>query len=479
MSYTQRSSSKSPGRRRRPWIFSLGLGTAALVGGSARAAPPEYHATVLPQLDANRDPDVLTQTAARALNESQGVAGLLGEGRGFAWSPRTGGARFAEVFGDGTWWFEGINDGGDMVGLQCTADGGRCDPFVYLADGTRSTLSVPAVDASGHANDINDAGVVVGTADVMAGILPPRVATVWHNGERIDIDDLGGNFGEAVAVNEEGVVAVHANSARSPRPRAYRWTEAEGLEPLPSVSDDHGTQPLDINDAGVVVGVGYENPTTPRAAYWSEDGTLHLLTGLYEPAEVQDIRVQAVNASQVMVGTELAIVDGIEQPREARLWIDDEPYHLQDLVLDLPEALVLTRAVDINDQGEIVVEARLSDEGVPRGVSVLLTPTSSGESGTGGSETGDSDSSTTTGMDPGDETSSTGPETTSVSGGDSGSTGSGSTGSGSTSGVGSEPASGGDSGCGCRATDDEHRAPGLLGLILLGGVAFARRRRPG
>lgn len=58
----------------------------------------------------------------------------------------------------------------------------------------------------------------------------------------------------------------------------------------------------------------------------------------------------------------------------ARLWLDEQIYDLQELVVDLPVGITLARAVDINENGDIIVEASKVVDGQIQFVSVLLTP---------------------------------------------------------------------------------------------------------
>ena len=98
------------------------------------------------------------------------------------------------------------------------------------------------------ARDINDAGVVVGTAD--AGGTDLGHAVLWSGGS---VQDLGtlvtGSFSEAWGVNNVGqVVGWSYMNGHSLGQHGFLYTQAEGLVDLTPDSDTGYA--LDINDAG-------------------------------------------------------------------------------------------------------------------------------------------------------------------------------------------------------------------------------------
>ncbi len=349
-------------------------GAAALgIAGSLAGAAPQYTATILPQIDTTNDEFSLTYTSPFALNNLGQVTGDLGDGMGFLWSPGTGWSNLLPAFGDayGRAVGTGINDHGWVVGSANPAGGFGAVPFVFDSAGNVVVLPTLGAGLSAGASDINNAGMIVGSAETAAGgtFGGPTAAVYWQNGQIHVIGGFGGDYSVASAVNEHGVVAGHSNAAPGQAVRAYRWTEGGGFETLESLIANMPTLAQDINDSGVVVGHAALSLFANVPVYWDEQGNLHTLGQL--DANAIDVSVLGINNDNVMVGFEL--VSDTFRP-EARLWIGGEVFDLNDLVAGLPEGMLLSSAVDINDLGQIIVEAQMEVDGQLQFFSVLLTP---------------------------------------------------------------------------------------------------------
>ncbi|MBV1862482.1 MAG: DUF3466 family protein, partial [Nannocystaceae bacterium] len=246
----------------------------------ARAEPASFEATVLPQLDPTDSSRVLTSTQPRGINERQDVIGWLGFGQGFVWSPQDGDIAFDALFANTRSQGEAINNAGAFVGHSCAQES-LCLPFVYEPDEGLTMLSTGDASLAGAAADLNEAGMVVGSLG--DGFNSGSVAAAWVDGELIEINDPAWMWSTSTSVNNYGVATVNAIFTDVQGVRAYRWTLAEGLEELPSISAMHATRALDSNDEGVVVGVSFEDVVTPHPVYWDPNGTLHVLEGLLPP----------------------------------------------------------------------------------------------------------------------------------------------------------------------------------------------------
>lgn len=114
------------------------------------------------------------------------------------------------------------------------------------------TPLAPLTSAGAYANGINDAGVVVGWGLDDAGLRRPLM---WSNGLATDLGTLGGDRGEARAVNRDGRVVGQARNAAA-EPRAFQWTSVGGMTELPMTLGGNRSSASAINDADLVAGSG-------------------------------------------------------------------------------------------------------------------------------------------------------------------------------------------------------------------------------
>lgn len=145
-----------------------------------------------------------------------------------------------------------INENGDVVGWSMGLNGTRA--FAFTATGRMVALPGLPDRARTVARDINDAGVIVGSAN--AGGTDLGHAVLWSGGSVQDLGTLGtGSFSEAWGVNNldqvvgwsysnggSGLTGVHG----------FLYSRSNGMLDLTPNSDNGSA--LDINDAGQVTG---------------------------------------------------------------------------------------------------------------------------------------------------------------------------------------------------------------------------------
>lgn len=220
------------------------------------------------------------------------------------------------------------------------------------------------------------------------------------------IGDLGGGFTRGAAINESGtIVGSSAQAGATEADRAFRWTEAGGIEDLGTLPGfDRFSGARGINDLGDIVGIstGF-NPGT-RAVLWPTTGGVVDLG----PGGALDINNNGAiigtlqagaggwyleNGQQTFLPNLSGLLDGFTGPRALNdhgqvvgastdvtvnfqlfdagfIW--DETNGLQDLNDLIPEdsGWFLGTAYDINNAGQIVGSGFY--EG--RTVGYLLTP---------------------------------------------------------------------------------------------------------
>jgi probable HAF family extracellular repeat protein len=145
-----------------------------------------------------------------------------------------------------------INANGDVVGWSMGPAGTRA--FLYTdASGMVALPGLPDKPRT-VARDINDAGVIVGSAN--AGGTDLGHAVLWSDGSVQDLGALGtGFYSEAWGVNNRGQVVgwsyTNGGSGLS-GVHGFLYSQAEGLVDLTPESDTGSAR--DINDAGQVTG---------------------------------------------------------------------------------------------------------------------------------------------------------------------------------------------------------------------------------
>src|SRR6267378_433570 len=234
-----------------------------------------------------------------------------------------------------------INDRGQFVGLQIYVVNGEWIKHAFVSDrGVLTDLGV------GIANDINEAGQVVGGASFPSGAYH---AALWQNGTTTDLGTLEGGKGysTANAINDAGQIV--GQSEISPGAyHAFLWrngsmTDLGSLDassPGFSLADD-------INNAGQVVGTTSVPGLTMYAFLW-ENGTMTDIGTLGGGFS----RALAINDAGQVVGLSTD-VSGEDQ---AFLWENGTMVDLGELPGDYTSI-----ASDINEGGQVVGISQRAD----------------------------------------------------------------------------------------------------------------------
>lgn len=136
----------------------------------------------------------------------------------------------------------------------------------------------------GLANDINDAGYIVGSS-FTAGDDADH-ATVWHNGSIMDLGTLGGANSAANFINNVGqVVGTSSLSLDDDTPHLVIWnldgtTAPLDLGAMPLLGGQNFTTITGFNDDGTVVASAIDGTLGNYAALWDGNGLINLNTFL-------------------------------------------------------------------------------------------------------------------------------------------------------------------------------------------------------
>jgi probable HAF family extracellular repeat protein len=142
--------------------------------------------------------------------------------------------------------------------------------------------------AGSWADDINDAGVIVGTAEILINGQIEQHAFKWANGVMTDLGVFPGDaYSSATAINEAGTVVGYSVNAQGVS-RAVLWSGGS-IYDLGTLGGSGGANAEDINESGVVVGSSWTAAGGMHAFRWMSKGGMVDLTpaarrGVYSSA---------------------------------------------------------------------------------------------------------------------------------------------------------------------------------------------------
>jgi probable HAF family extracellular repeat protein len=197
---------------------------------------------------------------ARGLNASGQITGAqfgltsVGDFKPYRWTPGSGAEMLIGCCG--TEWGADINDAGVVVGTaqQSLAIGAR--GFVAIGSSTQLLPILPGadpdVDASAVA--INDAGLIVGSSP-SGNLGSARHAVLWTAPSAIhDLGTLGGTNSAAIDINGAGQVIGSSQIAGDAVTHYFLWTAATGMQDLNVSVNANITSVVEINGAGQITG---------------------------------------------------------------------------------------------------------------------------------------------------------------------------------------------------------------------------------
>ncbi|MEK8030605.1 hypothetical protein AACH06_07180 [Ideonella sp. DXS29W] len=174
-----------------------------------------------------------------------------------------------------------INVHGEVVGFgQVSKDDHDFRAF-HWKDGVMTLLPTFGGPFT-KARDINDAGAIVGMSEIAND--RPR-AFIYSQGVMINLGTLGGSRSEAIAVNNLGDVAGVAELSTQKR-HAFRFRNGV-MEDLGTLPHSDTSEALGINDAGEVVGYSQmkrSHDYQDHAFFFDANG-MHDLNTLLRPAD--------------------------------------------------------------------------------------------------------------------------------------------------------------------------------------------------
>ncbi|MEM1054291.1 MAG: T9SS type A sorting domain-containing protein [Bacteroidota bacterium] len=287
----------------------------------------------------------------------------------------------------------GLTEGGTAVGNAIAPDApyeGEFAAFMRPAGGAIKAAPAPPIDGYrqvSYHGGINEAGLAairhrVRTIATGGANSPPYHVAVWNTitGEVSPLPHLSADslYARATGVTASGVVVGAAVPGNGDIIHAVRWVPDENgeyaIEDLGTLGGGTYSEVNAVNASGVMFGEATTADNgSAQPAMWEPDGTGRIL-----PMPVGAAACGAYDINSVGVG--VGWCDIGRKPR-AVVWIDDEPYDLNDRVDASAEGWSLTRAYGINTQGWIVgVGTRagfVDSDGNPENFGFLIRPVGS------------------------------------------------------------------------------------------------------
>jgi probable HAF family extracellular repeat protein len=186
-------------------------------------------------------------------------------------------------------------------------------------------LPVPPGDSSSAATALNDRGQIVGISgacDDAIGSATAAHPVLWDNGTVEVLPTLGGaEWNTPTAINERGDVAGFGDHAGDLVTEAFFWNRAGGLKPLGFLNGDHVlSEAFGMNNKGQVVGLSCSD-TECHAFLW-QDGSMLDLNALVAPDDnvvlthAMDINDQGVVTGRAFIKSTGKLVTYVATPAE-------------------------------------------------------------------------------------------------------------------------------------------------------------------
>ena len=172
--------------------------------------------------------------------------------KAFRWSSSTGAQALTGCCD--TMWGNDINDAGVIVGTAQTSIVVGNRGFVATGSSTTPLSILPGADPEGSAGAvaINNAGQIVG-ASVTSSFTTHAV--LWSAvGVIQDLGTLGGTNSQAIDINGSGQVIGSSQTTGDAATHFFLWSSGTGMQDLNTTVNAEITSVVEINDAGQIIG---------------------------------------------------------------------------------------------------------------------------------------------------------------------------------------------------------------------------------
>jgi probable HAF family extracellular repeat protein len=282
---------------RGPNVMGVGVGSGTLTGtpnAGGRRRGLLFGAGPARQIAGPADSD---DTTVYELNDTGGLVGSSNTATGlraFAGTQAGAARELPPLGGDNSSAAYGTNNQGQAVGFSSGAGGQRA--VIWDANGTPSALPARPNTGGTRAVDINERGDVAGVASTAAGQRP----ILWPRGQpAVELMLLAGHAtGEANAINARGDVVGYSANASGVRRAAFWPANGGGVVDLGTLPGGNFSQAFGSNGAGDTVGT-----SNSRAVLWARGGGIQDLNRLIAPSTFVLTKAVGINDSGNIIAT--------------------------------------------------------------------------------------------------------------------------------------------------------------------------------
>ena len=230
-----------------------------------------------------------------------------------------------------------VNLSGHVASTSGARDGGSGRAAIWTGNkGQLSSLGARKGGDYSEANGINNRDDVVGSSNTDVNVR----AVLWSNRQSKDLGALPGDTASrAFGINDQLQIVGYSSGPSGVR--AFLWTPKMGMTPLPLLRGTKSSEAYGINNRGQVVGI-LKTRQGDHGFMWAPDKGLVELGNL--PGD-QTNRAMGINDSGEVVGSSAG-------PSGTRAYI----WTLTKGITALPDVprLGFSEALDINNRGQIV-----------------------------------------------------------------------------------------------------------------------------
>lgn len=265
----------------------LGINEKGQVVGWSMSRSGQYRAFLWDSTNGIQDIGDLGggNSMATGINDAGQIVGSSRDSSGqfhsFIWDSNGGMQRFGDISSH-TFFGVKINNSGQLAGEFNDASG-RSQAFYW--DSTHGTQLLGNLNenplyaqySQSEAAAINNYGQVIGWADDTSN---NDRAFLWDSVNGMQnlgsLGTSGGNYSRAWGVNDAGQVVGKSNN------RAFLWDDINGIQDIGTLGGNYALA-LDINNDGLIVGVSHNSVSQERAALWDNDTIIDL--NIFLPAD--------------------------------------------------------------------------------------------------------------------------------------------------------------------------------------------------
>jgi probable HAF family extracellular repeat protein len=259
--------------------------------------------------------------------------------------------------------FPAMNEAGQFAGYRPLGSS-RYEAFTW--DSKSGLITLAPEEMSSQANDINEAGAVVG----YIGLYYEAKAFLYKDGVRTDFGSSWPGDTRALSIDDAGRILVE-HDEDSIGTAAYQVVDAATLEILhegPQFSADAYTEQVVADGNGDMTVAWITNPAVPHLGWWTlEDGMQEIPL----PADSLQAMTTAVNSSGESVGL---LLHGFYEIKAYVASLDGGMRVLNERIIGEPQTDFLS-VIDINNAGQIAIQFSSNSYGA----CAILTPARPGD----------------------------------------------------------------------------------------------------